>query len=93
MLANEDMEICLQKLSKSQLIAMSLSQKNETKATIESLRDKVKPMNTNFKRIEANVSVAKAVNSISMKIQRQCWAATMQRMLTNSWNTYIYTSA
>ena len=52
---------------------MSLSQKNETKATIESLKDKVKPMNTNFKRLEANVSVAKAVNSISMKIQRQCW--------------------
>ena len=93
MLANEDMEICLQKLSKSQLIAMSLSQKNETKATTESLKDKVKPMNTNFKRLEANVSVAKAVNSISMKIQRQCWAATMQRMLRNSWNAYMYMSA
>lgn len=67
MLANEYMEICLKKLSQSQLIAMVLSQKNETKATIESLKDKVKSMNTYFKRLEANVSVAKAVNSISMK--------------------------
>ena len=72
MLANEEMEICLQKLSKSQLIAMFLSQKNETKDTTESLKDKVKPINTNFKRLETNVNVAKTVNSISMKIQRQC---------------------
>ena len=48
MLANEYTEECLQKLSKPQLIAMVLSQRNETKATIESLRDEVKEINTNL---------------------------------------------
>ena len=57
MLANKYTEECLQKLSKPQLIAMVLSQMNETKATIESLRDEVKEMNTNFKTLEADVSI------------------------------------
>ena len=51
MLANEYTEECLQKLSKPQLIAMVLSQRNETKATIESLRDKVKEINTNLRNL------------------------------------------
>ena len=57
MLANKYTEECLQKLSKPQLIAMVLSQMNETKATIESLRYEVKEMNTNFKTLEADVSI------------------------------------
>ena len=51
MLANEYTEECLQKLSKPQLIAMVLSQRNETKATIESLRDEVKEINTNLRNL------------------------------------------
>ena len=78
MLANEYTEECLQKLSKPQLIAMVLSQRDETKATIESLRDEVKTMNTNFKKLEADVSIVKTVNNLLMKksvdIERQCWA-------------------
>ena len=57
---------------------MVLSQRNETKATIESLRDEVKEMNTNFNKLEADVSIVKTVNNILMKksvdIERQCWA-------------------
>ena len=59
MLANEYTEEYLQKLSKAQLIAMVLSQRDETKATIESLRDEVKKINTNFKKLDADVSIAK----------------------------------
>ena len=51
MLANEYTEECLQKLSKPQSIAMVLSQRNETKATIESLRDEVKEINTNLRNL------------------------------------------
>ena len=46
--SNEHPDEYLQKLSKPQLIAMALSQRDETKATVESLRDEVKAMNTNF---------------------------------------------
>ena len=53
MRANEYTEECLQKLSKPQLIAMVLSQRDETKVTMESLRGAVKEMNTNFKKLEA----------------------------------------
>ena len=53
MLANEYIEVCLQKLIKSQLIAMFLSKMGQTKATIKYLRDEVKTMNTNFKKLEA----------------------------------------
>ena len=45
MLANEYTEDCLQELSKPQLIV--LGQRDEIKATIESLTDKVKAMTTN----------------------------------------------
>ena len=47
-LANEYTKECLQNLSKPQLIAMVLGQRDETKATIESLRDEVKEINSNF---------------------------------------------
>ena len=47
-LANEYTKECLQKLSKPQFIAMVLGQRYETKATIESLRDEVKEINSNF---------------------------------------------
>ena len=70
MLANT--ESCLQ----PQLIAMVLSQRDETKAIIESLRDEVKAMNTNFRKLEADVSIVKAVKNLlikkSVKIERQC---------------------
>ena len=76
MLANEYTEECLQKLSKPQLIAMVLSQRDETKATIESLRDGVKAMNTNFKKLEADGTIVKTVHNLLMKkaadIERQC---------------------
>ena len=67
MLANEYTEECLQKLSKPQVIAMVLSQRDETKATIESLKDEVKEMNTNFKKLEGDVSIIKTVNNLLMK--------------------------
>ena len=67
----------LQKLSKSQLIAMVLSQRDGTKATIESLRDEVKEMNTNFKKLEADVSIVKTVHNHLIKkavdIEQHCW--------------------
>ena len=56
--------------------SMVLSQRDETKATIESLRDEVKEMNTNFKKLEADVSIVKIVNNLltkkSVDIERQC---------------------
>ena len=57
----------LQKLCKLQLTAMVLSQRDETKSAIESLRDEATAMNTNFKKLEADVSIAKKVNNILMK--------------------------
>ena len=41
--------------------------RDEIKATIESLRDKLKEMNTDFKKLEADVSFVKTVNNILMK--------------------------
>ena len=67
MLAHEYTEEFLHKLRKPQTIAMFLSQSDETKATIESLRDDVKEMNTDFKKLEADVSIAKTVNNLLMK--------------------------
>ena len=46
---------------------MVVSQRDETKVTIESLRDEVKEMNTNFKKLEADVSIVETVNSLLMK--------------------------
>ena len=63
-MANEHTEECLKKFSKPQLIAMVLSQRDETKATIQSLRNEVKEMNTNFKKLQAD---AKTVNNVLMK--------------------------
>ena len=63
-MANEHTEECLKKFSKPQLIAMVLSQRDETKATIQSLRDEVKEMNTYFKKLQAD---AKTVNNVLMK--------------------------
>ena len=78
MLADEYTEECLEKLSKPKLVAMVLSQRDETKVTIESLKDEVIAMNTNFKKLEADVSIVKTVNNLLMKksveIERQCWA-------------------
>ena len=80
MLPNEYTEDCPQKLDKQQLIAMVLSQRNKAKATIESLRDRVKAMNTNFKKLEDDVSFVKTANNLLMKksveIQQQRWANT-----------------
>ena len=77
MLAKEYTGECLQKLSKPQLIAMVLSQRDETKATIDSLRDEAEEMNTNFKKLEA-VRIVKTVNNLLMKklvdIAHHCWA-------------------
>ena len=59
---------------------MILSQRNETKATIESLRDKVKAMNTNFKKLDDDVNFVKTANNLLMKksveIEQHCWANT-----------------
>ena len=41
-----------------------LSQRDETKATIESLRDEVKEMNINFKKLEADASIVKTVDNL-----------------------------
>ena len=68
MLANE----CLQKLSKSQLIALVLSQRDKIKATTELMRDGVKEMKSNFKKLEADVSTVKTVKTVD--IERLCWA-------------------
>ena len=51
MLAHEYTEEFLQKLRKPQTIAMFLSQSDKTKATIESLRDDVKEMNTDLRNL------------------------------------------
>ena len=55
--------------NKSQLIAMVLSQKNETKATIESLRDEVKEMNTNFKKLRLMLVLLKQLAIFLWKSQ------------------------
>ena len=39
----------------------------KAKAIIESLRDEVKAMNTNFKKREADISIVKNVSSLLMK--------------------------
>lgn len=63
----------LKKLNKPQLIAMVLCRK----PMLESLRDEVKEMNTNFMKLETDVCIIKTVNNLLMKtsveIQRQCW--------------------
>ena len=46
---------------------MTLNQKTETKATIASSRDEVKAMNTNFKKLEADVSVVKTGSNLLTK--------------------------
>ena len=46
---------------------MLQSQRDETKATIGSLRDELKAMNTNFKKLEADVIIFKKVHNLSMK--------------------------
>ena len=74
MLADEYTEECLEKLSKPKLIAMVLSQRDETKATIESLKDEVIAMNTNFKKLEADVSINNLLMKKSVEIERQYWA-------------------
>ena len=57
---------------------MVLSQRDETKAAIESLIYEVKETKTNFKKPETDVSIVKKVNNILMKksvdLERQCWA-------------------
>ena len=74
MLTNEYTEDCLQELSKRQLIV--LGQRDEIKATIKSLTDKVKAMNTNFKKDKVDVSIAKTAKNPLMKqsveIEQQC---------------------
>ena len=77
MLTNEYTEECLQKLGKPHLIAMVLSQRDETKATIESLTYEVKKLNANFKKLETILSIVKTVNNLLVKksvdIERQFW--------------------
>ena len=41
-----------------------LSQRDETKATIESLRDEVKEMNINFEKLEADASIVKTIDNL-----------------------------
>ena len=48
---------------------MVLSQKNETKATIESLRDEVKEMNTNFKKLRLMLVLLKQLAIFLWKSQ------------------------
>ena len=62
MLDNEYTEEFLQKINKPQLITTVLSWRVENKATIEFLKDEVKEMNSNFKKIEVDVSIVKKVN-------------------------------
>ena len=49
---------------------MVLSERNETKALIESFRDELKAMNTSFKKLKSNISIVKKVNNQLMK---KCW--------------------
>ena len=46
---------------------MVLSQGDKNKATMESLRDEVKEINTNFKKLESDISIVKTVNNLLMK--------------------------
>ena len=48
---------------------MVLSQKNETKATIESLRDEVKEMKTNFKKLRLMLVLLKQLAIFLWKSQ------------------------
>ena len=49
---------------------------DETKTTIKYLRDEVKAMNSNFKKLETDVSIIKTVNNLlikkSVEIEQQC---------------------
>ena len=73
---------------------MALSQRDKTKAKIESLRDEMKTMNTNFKKLETDLSIIKTVKNLLMKksvdIEQQCWANAQYSR--NYCNTYIYAS-
>ena len=73
---------------------MALSQKDKTKATIESLRDEVKTMNTKFKKLETDLSIIKTVKNLLMKksveVERQCWENAQYSR--NYCNAYIYAS-
>ena len=54
----------LRKLNKAQSVAMVLSQRDEIKVQIESLRDEVKAMNTNFKKLEVDISIDETVSNL-----------------------------
>ena len=54
----------LRKLNKTQSVAMVLSQRDEIKVQIESLRDEVKAMNTNFKKLEVDISIDETVSNL-----------------------------
>ena len=54
----------LRKLNKAQFVAMVLSQRDEIKVQIESLRDEVKAMNTNFKKLEVDISIDETVSNL-----------------------------
>ena len=57
----------LRKLHKAQFVAMVLSQRDEIKVQIESLRDEVKAMNTNFKKLEVDISINETVSNLLTK--------------------------
>ena len=78
--------------NKSQLIAMVLSQKNETTATIESLRDEVKEMNTNFKKLRLMLVLLKQLAIFLWKSQLIQSGSSGQMPSTLVENASIYTT-
>ena len=78
--------------NKSQLIAMVLSQKNETKATIESLRDEVKEMNTNFNKLRLMLVLLKQLAIFLWKSQLIQSGSSGQMPSTLVENANIYTT-
>ena len=46
---------------------MVLSQRDEFNVKIESLRDEVKAMNTNFKKLEVDISTDETVSNLLIK--------------------------
>ena len=89
-LANEYTENCLQKLSKPQLIAMVFSQRDETKATIISLRYEVKAMNTNFEKLEVDISIVKTINHLLKEFNRiSCVSKKLYLILTFTKTSFL----
>ena len=71
-------EEALSKLSKPELVAITLKMSQRMEALNDSILEEVKQINSNFKLLESDLSITKNANTLLHKrlisMERQCWA-------------------